>query len=189
MNQQIVKIETENHRGPLQLTIEYESGCTTDLITSVDTTPKVCIESNIWQFTGKKKTLQPFKAFDENQLGPKQNLADVDKQLWQPDFIYIQFFSQEGCVIKFLANFTEEEAMRESRKNLAGIGNTIKLMRGKFQAIVDREVKESIDKQKDRNRWSKKIADLKKARRIREKARDELDYVAENVNKTPTWAY
>ena len=40
--------------------------------------------------------------------------------------------------------------MRESRKNLSGIGNTIKLMRGKFQAIVDREVKESIDKQKDR---------------------------------------
>ena len=67
--------------------------------------------------------------------------------------------------------------MRESRKNLSGIGNTIKLMRGKFQAIVDREVKESIDKQKDRQRWTKKIADLKKARRIREKARDELDYV------------
>ena len=53
------------------MTIEYESGNKSDLITSVDTTPKVCIESNIWQFTGKKKTLQPFKAFDVNLLGPK----------------------------------------------------------------------------------------------------------------------
>ena len=79
--------------------------------------------------------------------------------------------------------------MRESRKNLAGIGNTIKLMRGKFQAIVDQEVKESIDKQKDRNKWNKKIADLKKARRIREKARDEVDYIVDNVNKTQLWAH
>ena len=79
--------------------------------------------------------------------------------------------------------------MRESRKNLTGLGNTIKLMRGKFQAIVDREVKESIDKKRDRNKWSKKIADLKKARRIREKARDEVDYVVSNVDKTQLWAY
>ena len=93
MNTTMVKMETKDHKGPLQFTIQFTNKVG-DLICSVHSISKVSLENFVWQFKDKKKMImRPFRAFDENLLSGKQTLADVDKNLWQPDAIYAQFFS------------------------------------------------------------------------------------------------
>ena len=85
MSNTMVKVETKEHRGPLQFTVEFESRKEGDLITSFHSIAKVTLDNYIWQFKDKKKMiLRPFKAFDQNLLTTKQSNSDVDKNLWQP---------------------------------------------------------------------------------------------------------
>ena len=120
MNSTLVKIVTKNHRGQLVLTIDFDIRGEGDLISSVHTHPKVSLENHIdkWQFKNRKRIiLRPFAAFDEASLGPKQAMIDVDKAAWQPEAVYVQFFSQDGCSFSLTANYKEEEEMREKRQN------------------------------------------------------------------------
>ena len=133
MNPTFVKVDTKDHRGPLQFTIEFEHRGEGDLITSIDNQHKVSLDTYIWQFKDRMKmTMRPFRAFDEGMLTAKQSINDVDKNLWQPEALYAQFFSQDGCSFSLTVNYVEEEAMRDNRKNLKGNSKSIKQMRGKF---------------------------------------------------------
>ena len=72
MSQTLIRVETKEHRGPLQFTVEFESRKEGDLITSIHSIAKVTLENFIWQFKDKKKmVLRPFKAFDQNLLSAK----------------------------------------------------------------------------------------------------------------------
>ena len=64
-------------------------------------------------------------------------MIDVDKAAWQPEAVYVQFFSQDGCSFSLTANYKEEEEMREKRQNQKGAGRQIKLMRGKFREMIE----------------------------------------------------
>ena len=77
--------------------------------------------------------------------------------------------------------------MRDNRKKLGG-GTSIKLMRGKFYEQVDKRVAEAVNKKAEIRKVNKEIADLKRARRIRERANIDIDYVHLNVDKTELWA-
>ena len=173
MSQTLIKVETKDHRGPLQLTVEFEPRKEGDLITSIHSIAKVTLENFIWQFKDKKKMiLRPFKAFDSNLLTAKQSINDVDKNLWQPHDIHAQFFSQDGCTFKLTVNFTEEETMRENRKRMGGT-SSIKLMRGKFYEQVEKRIENAVNKKAEIRKVNKEIADLKRQRRHRERAHKE----------------
>ncbi len=88
----------------------------------------------------RKIVLRPFKAFDANQLTGKQTLLDVDKNLWQPDAVFAQFFSENGCEFNLTVKFVEEEEQRENRKNRRTNKLSVKLMRGKFTEIVEKRI-------------------------------------------------
>ena len=95
MSSVLVKVETKDHKGPIQFTVEILGRGDADLTCSVHTNQKVNLDSFIWQKKDLRKTmiLRPFKAFDETLLAPKQQVADWDKTLWQPEAIFAQFFS------------------------------------------------------------------------------------------------
>ena len=73
MNTTLIKVETKDHRGPLQFTVVYEnSRGDTDLVCSVDTNAKVSLENNKWQRKDKKKmVLYPSRFFDPKLLTGK----------------------------------------------------------------------------------------------------------------------
>ena len=48
MSNTLVKVETKDHRGPLQFTIEMESRKEGDLVTSLHSIAKVNLENYIW---------------------------------------------------------------------------------------------------------------------------------------------
>ena len=186
----VVKVETKEHRGPLQFTVEFESRKEGDLISSMHSIAKVSLENYMWQFKDKKKMiLRPFKAFDKNLLSSKQNVNDWDKNLWQPHDIYAQFFSQDGCSFKLTVNFTEEETMRENRKKMGGNSTSVKLMRGKFYEQVEKRIEAAVNKKAEIRKVNKEIATLKRARRVRERANIDVDFVKKNTDKTEMWAY
>ena len=92
----------------------------------------------------------------------------MDKHLWQPDAIYAQFFSQEGCEIKVTANFTEEEAIRANRKMMGGTDGKVKLVRGVLSNEVTDKIEKSLEK-KDKKAeirfWNNYIAEKKLEKR------------------------
>ena len=62
----------------------------------------------------------PLKAFDESMLTKKQTMHDIDKNTWQPEALYAQFFSEDGCQFSLKISFVEEELLRTNRnKTLA----------------------------------------------------------------------
>lgn len=77
--------------------------------------------------------------------------------------------------------------MRENRKNLKGNFKSSKQIRGKFYELVDKRIAEAVNKQAEIRRVNKEIKGYKKARRIREKANIETDFMAQNVDKTELW--
>ena len=91
------------------------------------------------------------------------------------------FFSQDGCSFKITANFIEEDAIRENRKNHKCNSKSTKLMRGKFYELVDRRIAETTNFKKEIRKVNKEIKDLKRARRVREKANVDLDFVKKNT--------
>lgn len=148
------------------------------------------MDNKIWQFKAREKKpmiMRPWRAFDETLLTGKQTKDDVDKSMWQPDAIFAQFFSQEGCSFSITANFVEEEAMRENRKNLKGNLKSSKQIRGKFYELVDKRIAEAVNKQAEIRRVNKEIKGYKRDRRIREKANIDVDFLAKNVDKTEMW--
>ena len=174
----------------MQLTVEFESRKEGDLISSMHSIAKVSLENYVWQFKDKKKMiLRPFKAFDSNLLTAKQSINDMDKNLWQPHDVYVQFFSQDGCTFKLTVNFTEEETMRENRRKMGGNSKTMKLMRGKFYEQVEKRIEAAVNKKAEIRKVNKEISDLKRARRIRERANIDVDFVKKNTEKTELWAY
>ena len=78
--------------------------------------------------------------------------------------------------------------MRENRKKM-GATKSIKLMKGKFQKEVDERIEAAVNKKAGIRNENKKIADLKRARRIREKANIDIDFIKLNSEKTEMWAY
>ena len=185
MNSTCIKVDTKDHRGPLRFTVDFDNMGDGDLITSVHTQAKVSLDTYIWQFKDKTRmTMRPFKAFDEGLLTGKQTINDVDKNLWQPDAIYAQFFSQDGCSFRLTVNYVEEEATRESRKNHQGNSKSLKHMRGKFYELVDRRVAECTNFEREIRKVNKEIKDLKRARRIREGSNVGVDFIKENTTKT-----
>ena len=86
-------------------------------------------------------------------------------------------------------NFTEEEQTRDNRKNLRANGQSIKLMRGKFYEQVEKRINDAVNKKAEIRKVNKEIADLKRQRRVRERANIDIDYIASNVEKTELWVY
>jgi len=71
MNTAILRVETKNHSGPLQFTVEFLKH-PSDLICSVHSLAKVSLDNYIWQFKDKKKMImRPVKGFDESLLTGK----------------------------------------------------------------------------------------------------------------------
>ena len=76
--------------------------------------------------------LRPVKAFDVKLLSQKQQKLDQDKNLWQPEDVFVQFFSLTGCMFNLTVVFTEEALMREKRKKMRENVSSTRNMRGKF---------------------------------------------------------
>lgn len=196
MNTNLIKVETKEHHGPLQFTIELHSK--SDYMCCVGTQKNVNMDNNIWKHVEKevkdskgvkkaislkrKIVLRPFKAFDASLLTSKQTVLDVDKNLWQPDYIFAQFFSEEGCSFNLTVNFIEEDQIRENRKNRrTSNAHSVKQIRGKFYEQVEKRIAETVNIKSEIRKVNKEIKDLKRLRRKREKIKDTKDFVAKNV--------
>lgn len=59
-----------------------------------------------------------------------------------------------------------------------------KQIRGKFYDLVDRRIAEAVNKQAEIRKVNQEIKACKRARRIREKANIDVDFVARNVDAT-----
>ena len=77
--------------------------------------------------------------------------------------------------------------MRENRKNLKGNFKSSKQIRGKFYDLVDKRIAEAVNKQAEIRKVNLEIKGYKRARRIREKANIDVDFVAKNVDQTELW--
>ena len=110
--------------------------------------------------------------------------------MWQPDALYAQFFSQEGCEIKVTANFTEEEAIRANRKQMGGPDGKVKLVRGVLSNEVTDKIEKSLEK-KDKKAeirfWNNYIAEKKLEKRQRKRGTTYVDFVMKNVDQSETW--
>ena len=60
----------------------------------------------------------------------------MDKDAWQPDALYIQFFSIKGCIFNLISMFVDEVQMRENRKKMKDGSGTARDLRGKNQAEI-----------------------------------------------------
>ena len=80
--------------------------------------------------------MKPFAFFDTNLLKPKETVQDIDKNLWQPEAIYIMCFSNEGSHFQLTVNFIDEEEMREKRRNMKAGANQLAKMRREYQEKV-----------------------------------------------------
>ena len=135
MNSTLVKVETKEHRGPLQFTINLDSRAEGDLVSSLHYHNKVGIECFKKQYKDKRKMLIFPSQFFEDALIPSKHAHDVDKRVWQPDFIFCQFFSQRGCAFEVTVNFIEEEEMREKRNETKN-SKSVKHIRDRFKEMI-----------------------------------------------------
>ena len=62
-------------------------------------------------------------------------------------------------------------------------------MRGKFYEQVEKRINDAVNKKAEIRKVNKEIADLKRQRRVRERANIDIDYIASNVDKTELWVY
>lgn len=60
-------------------------------------------------------------------------------------------------------------------------------MRGKFYEKVEKRVNEAVNKKAEMRKVNKEIADLKRARRIRERTNIKDNFVALNVDRVQAW--
>lgn len=74
--------------------------------------------------------------------------------------------------------------MRDNRKNLKGNSKSVKQMRGKFYEVIDKRIAETVNFKKEIKKVNKEIKDLKRARRVREKANVDFDYIKKNTEQT-----
>ena len=83
MNTHLIRIDTKDHQGPLQINIDFIDRFMGDIKCSVHTHAKVGLDSFIWQFMDKKSmNLRPLKAFDAKLLTAKQSKLEFDKNIW-----------------------------------------------------------------------------------------------------------
>ena len=109
---------------------------------------------------------------------------EFDKNTWQPEAVYCQFFSITGCMFNLTALYTEEAMMREKRKKMKENVSSVRNMRGKFQAEVQKRIDEAVNVKKEVQKVNSEIAYLKLKRRKREKANMDVDFVNLNVDTT-----
>lgn len=97
MSSHTVKIDTKGHQGPIKLTLtvsERFKNC--DVKINIHSHAKVNFDDFIWEFTDKRvMTLHPHKAIKAD-FRNKSKKVEFDKNLWQPDAVFIQFFSIKG---------------------------------------------------------------------------------------------
>ena len=104
-----------------------------DIKVSVHSHAKVNLEDYIWQFEDKTKMiLRPQKAFDELLLTEKEKKQEIDRNNWQPEFLYIHVFSIQGASLAITPVFVEEFQLREKRKAMKENMNNEKSLRNKF---------------------------------------------------------
>ena len=119
MNTVFVKLVTQGHKGVVSLTLDQLPRQEGDIAIHIHYNSKFSTGEALKSFYNKKKCiLRPFTFFDKNQLKPKENIQDIDKNLWQPESLYIMCFSNNGCHFSLTANFVDEEEMREKRKSM-----------------------------------------------------------------------
>ena len=76
--------------------------------------------------------LRPQKAFDELLLTEKEKKQEIDRNNWQPEFLYIHVFSIQGASLAITPVFVEEFQLREKRKAMKENMNNEKSLRNKF---------------------------------------------------------
>ena len=86
------------------------------------------------------------------------------------------------------ATFSEEAEMREKRKKMKEKDSSVKNLRGKFQAMVQKRIDEAINVKREIGIVNKEIAELKENRRKREKANMDVDFINLNVDTTANHA-
>lgn len=114
---------------------------------------------------------------------------EVDKNTWQPEAIYCQFFSVRGCMFNLTALFTEEALMREKRIKMKENVSSVRNVRGKFQAEVQKRIDEAINVKKEIQKVNSEIAALRFKRRKREKANMDVDFVNLNADTTENFIH
>ena len=78
--------------------------------------------------------------------------------------------------------------MREKRKKMKEKDSSVKNLRGKFQAMVQKRIDEAINVKREIGIVNKEIAELKENRRKREKANMDVDFINLNVDTTANHA-
>lgn len=110
MGSSFVMFSTKGHRGQVRLTIEFDSRGENNLTTYIHKIREASEYSHLWAFQNKFKIiLKPSIAFDKDFLTKKEIAQGYDIQLWQPDFLYVNFSSNTGCVFQVELMFVEEE--------------------------------------------------------------------------------
>lgn len=146
MNYVTIRVETAKHKGPLQIRVEFMQNYVADMSVKFATTSKVSPQNAIWQFKDRKvMVMKPFKAFDRSLLPEKMSILDVDKNLWQPESIFGQFFSNSGCVLTVHVNFIEEDEMKEKRRRMKDGGNMTQQMRSENQEKIKKRIDEAMN--------------------------------------------
>ena len=73
--------------------------------------------------------------------------------------------------------------MRENRKRIKDNVNSSKANYGKFQAIVQKRIQEAVNVKREVRKVNAEIKTMKLARRVREKANIEVDFVKQNAEE------
>ena len=55
--------------------------------------------------------MRPQKAFEYELLTKKDKQAGVDKEVWQPQYLYAMFSSRQGCQFGVQLEFVDEEEL------------------------------------------------------------------------------
>ena len=107
----VARVKTIGHSGAMTLKLDFRLGREPNVNVFVHSDKSVAEDCCIWAFHNQKKmTLLPKLAFDENMCTEElKKRGDHDYKKWQPEFIYIQFCSNNGCDFTLHVNFMAED--------------------------------------------------------------------------------
>lgn len=187
MSQEVIKFQTEGHRGAVRLNITYDDKSEQNLVTYVHRSAAQLSETSyIWRFTSTVMTMHPKHCYDPELVTKAQKMQGLDKDRWQPEYLFVMFTSRTGAEFTLTVTFVDEHE-QAIRRQMVGEGSD---MTKKVHNKLRKQVEDRInDLEGDKNGINKIIAEikaLKQKRRDRERLENnqsENDFVVLNIER------
>jgi hypothetical protein len=97
MSNYIVKFATAGHSGMVRITVDFAANFDTQLVTYVHRNSTLLSEqSYLWRFASNVMTLHPKYAYNAELLTKEQKMKGLNKESWQPDYLFVMFTSKTG---------------------------------------------------------------------------------------------